>query len=98
MRKTALVLGPAWMAIAVLVTFLALLQDAAVTLQGRTGDFAAISMLFLCAMPGVILFCWGRGPYRRWPSTADMLRSKAPYDQAAEAGHVLHVTKDGGLV
>ncbi len=92
MRKAARVLGLAWMANAVLVALLFLLQNA--TMQGRAGGYALVPILFLGVMPGALLFGWGRGPYRRRPSAAELLRPKAPYDRAAEAGHVLHLIED----
>ena len=95
MRKAACLFGLAWMTNAVLVALLFLLQNTA--LQGKTGGYAFVPILFLGVIPGALLFGWGRRPYKRQPSAAELLRPKAPYDRAAEAGHVLHLIKDENL-
>ena len=85
MRKVALLTGLIWMAIVAVLACAALITNAE-----RFASFHLLIPVLLFGMaPGAILFAWGRGPYVRPRTVAEALRPKAPYDRAAEAGHVM---------
>ena len=90
MRRIARFIGLAWMATVALL--------AVVTLVHNSARFASfhllIPVLVFCAMPGAVLLVWSRGPYVRPAAVPEALRPKAPYDRAAEAGHVMQVETD----
>jgi hypothetical protein len=89
MRKAACFFGLAWMALAAVTACLVLFQYGVISAHGGPRFYALVPILFLCGAPGALLFQWGRGPYVRPPTVTEMLRPKAPYERAAEAGHVL---------
>jgi hypothetical protein len=85
MRKTARAAGLIWMAVVAALACAALVANAE-----RFSSFHLLIPVLLFGMaPGAILFSWGRGPYLRPRTVAEALRPKAPYDRAAEAGHVM---------
>jgi len=88
-RKAAQVLGLAWMAAVAILGAAVLIKSAEITLSRYPGFYVLTPLLFICGIPGALLFRWGRGPYMRPPTVKELLRPKAPYDRAAEAGHVM---------
>lgn len=85
MRKAARLAGLTWMATVAILAAWTLIHNSA-----RFASFhLLIPVLVFCAVPGAVLFVWGRGPYVRRRTVAETLRPKAPYDRAAEAGHVM---------
>jgi hypothetical protein len=85
MRKAARLAGLTWMATVAILAAWMLIHNSA-----RFASFhLLIPVLVFCAVPGAVLLVWGRGPYVRPRTVAEALRPKAPYDRAAEAGHVM---------
>ena len=89
MRRAACIIGLLWM---VGVAF------AGVVLLGSgkfQGSRAYMSLLFCAALPGLLIFRWGKGSeLQRKTMARRTLRPKAPIDLAAEAGHVMQLEID----
>jgi drug/metabolite transporter (DMT)-like permease len=83
MRRTARIAGLAW---------LALVAMAGVVLMVRAGVIGSnrglLYMVFAAALPGVMLYRWGRGPYQRPASMRERVAKAFPAKSAAEMGHV----------
>lgn len=85
MRKAARAAGLIWMAVVAALACATLITNAE-----RFASFHLLIPVLLFGMaPGAAAFAWGRGPYVRPHTVAGVLRPKAPYDRAAEAGHVM---------
>lgn len=88
MRKFALILGIIWLA--------GLAAAGMVLLTSGQFESARSLMYSLigAALPGVLILRWGLGNRKPVRPVPDHLASKAPYDRAAEAGHVLRIGTD----
>jgi hypothetical protein len=83
MRNAARILGIIWMVGAILVAIVLLGSG---LVRGNRGE---IFLLFTLALPGILIFRWGRNFSEKKPIRVEPLpRRKAPVDMAAEDGHV----------
>ena len=62
----------------------------ALVMSGRLANGPGLVSVALAAAPGVLLLRWGMGTMRARPAP-NPLAPKAPYDRAAEAGHVRRI-------
>ena len=53
------------------------------------GNGLVWSLILISVLPGYLLWRWAKGPFKVEATTS--LRPKAPYDSAAEAGHVMQI-------
>ena len=88
MRKAARIIGLIWIA--------AIAAAGAVLLA--SGHFTEVRILmyalFGAALPGVFLVHWGKTGMPRISAPPNPLNPKAPFDRAAEAGHVMRMDRD----
>lgn len=85
MRKAALAIGIVWL----------LALAGAATVLVASGRFPNVRGLMYAligaAIPGFVLVHWGLGNRKRVLPQSSPLAPKAPYDRAAEAGHVMRI-------
>ena len=85
MRKIALVIGAVWL-LAIAGTAMALLAS------GRFPNVRGLMYALIgAAIPGFVLLHWSLGNRKRMHPSLNPLAPKAPYDRAAEAGHVMRI-------
>jgi hypothetical protein len=94
MHRAARIFGLLWIAAIAVAGTILWAHNASLLARGLYGAYGLLVILFASALPGVLLVRWGRGPYVRPPTVRDMLRPKAPYDRATEAGHTMTVEPD----
>ena len=88
MRKIARVVGLIWVA-AIAAAGVVLLTS------GRFSNVRVLMYaLFGAALPGIFILHWGNARAARRSVPPNPLRPKAPYDRAAEAGHVMRIDRD----
>jgi hypothetical protein len=85
MRKVALVLGTIWLLTVVVAATVFLVSGQFPNVRGLM--YALIG----AAIPGFILAHWGLGKRKRLSPQLNPMAPKAPYDRAAEAGHVMRI-------
>ena len=85
MRKTARIAGMLWMAMIAMAGIVLLAS-------GRfTSNRLLMYALVGAALPGAFCVRWGRAQFPNPGRAQDLLAEKAPFDRAAEAGHVMKI-------
>ena len=85
MRKVALAFGTVWLLALVVVATVLLVSGQFSNVRGLM--YALIG----AAISGFVLVHWGSGNRKRIRPQSNPLAPKAPYDRAAEAGHVMRI-------
>ena len=83
MRKAARFSGVLWMAMIAVAGIVLLASGHFPNVRGLMYALAG------AALPGVFLFHWGNAQMQRRKSSPNPLADKAPFDRAAEAGHMM---------
>ncbi len=85
MRKVAIVAGAIWLACLAAA-------GAAMLTSGQFQNVRGLMYALIgAALPGILILHWGVGKRERVRPLRNPLAPKAPYDRAAEAGHVMRI-------
>jgi hypothetical protein len=90
LHMAARIAGLVWMTAAITAGVMFFVRYAA-TIQhpDMHGNGLVWSLILLSVLPGYLLWRLGKGPFKM--EATPSLQPKAPYDQAAEAGHVMRI-------
>jgi hypothetical protein len=85
MRKLALITGIIWLAGLTLA-------GAAMLTSGQFQNVRGLMYAFIGAsLPAILMLHWGMGKREQFSTPPNPLAPKAPYDRAAEAGHIMRM-------
>ncbi len=93
MRKTARIVGLVWMAAIVAASFVLWATEMMIWVAPLSSNRAMIYSMFGAALPGALLYRWGRGPYQKSVPTREMVAKIYPPKSAQEMGHVARVDR-----
>ena len=96
MHRAARIAGLVWMALTAMGALLLYirLDSSLILVNDIRRAYGFIALVFFVFAPGALLYRWGRGPYRAYPSTRENLRRAYPPKTAEEMGHVLPIKPD----
>jgi hypothetical protein len=94
MRKIARIAGLAWMALAALGGAVLWVSET-IAWIGGSSNRGLIYLAFGAALPGLLLYRWGRGPQQASAATRELVEKAYPFKSAHEMGHVMQIKKDG---
>ena len=90
MHKAARILGLIYMGFAIAAGTVFFVRYAStIAHPDMHGNGLVWSLILISVLPGYLLWRWGKGPFKM--QAAPSLRPKAPYDRAADAGHVMRI-------
>ena len=90
MRRAARIAGLAWVAL-LAVGGAALWVSETMVWRSASSNRGLIYMIFGGAVPGLLLYRWGRGPHQPPPSAREIVAKAYPSRTAQEMGHVMHI-------
>jgi hypothetical protein len=92
MHKAAKIIGIVWMGAIAAAGIILLAADTQLKLTPTYYGHGLVFALFGAALPGVLLYRWGRGPYVRPPTVKEMLTRKTPI--SLDPSHVMKLDAD----
>jgi hypothetical protein len=90
MRKVARIAGLAWVALLAVVGAVLWASETMVRVS-VSSDRGLIYMVFGAAIPGLLLYRWGRGAHRPSAPTSELVAKAYPSKTAHEMGHVIQI-------
>jgi hypothetical protein len=89
MRKAARIAGLAWLTLMAVAGAFLWAAETMVWISPISSNRGLIYIVFVACLPGVLLYRWGRGPYRRPDPVRDILERAYP----TTSGNVMHMKK-----
>jgi hypothetical protein len=90
MRKIAQIAGLAWMALSALGGAVLWVSET-IAWIGGSSNRGLIYLAFGAALPGLLLYRWGRGPHQSSAPTRELVEKAYPFKTAHEMGHVMQM-------
>jgi hypothetical protein len=88
MREAARIAGLVWLVLMALAGIFLWIAETRTWVEPVSSNRGLIYLVSAAALPGVLLYRWGRGPYQRPVPTRERIARAYPPKTADEMGHV----------